>query len=203
MYMTFRNMTAAPGKMPEAVMLLQRVAARLNSEHGGNFGVSMNVGGDPSALALASPWASLGDYESARNSMLGDAEIQGAIRMAADLMTSAQDTIGRIQVAPGERSAYASVNTAMISLPNIAEAVGLAIEIAQYVTDSHGTQVGVITAITGPRAGLMWLSPADSLAGLGELGEALAADGTYMEFFKRSEGLFVDGSLEASIWQML
>lgn len=203
MYMTFRNMTAAPGKMPEAVMLLQRVAARLNSEHGGTFGVSMNVGGDPSALALASPWASLGDYETTRNSMMGDAEIQGAIRMAADLMTSAQDTIGKIHVPPGDRSAYASVNTAMVSLPNITEAVGLALEIAQHVTEHHGTQVGVITAVTGPRAGLMWLSQADSLAALGELGEALAGDGTYMEFFKRSDGLFVDGSLEASIWQML
>jgi hypothetical protein len=203
MYMTFRNMTAEPGKMPEAVMLLQRVAARLNSEHGGSFGVSMNVGGDPTALALASPWASLGDYEAARNSMAGDADIQGAIRMASGLITSANDTIAKIHVPPGERSAYASVNTAMMRLPSITDAVGLALEIADHVTTNHGVQVGVLTAITGPRAGLMWLSHADSMAALGELGEALTGDATYMEFFKRSDGLFADGSLEASIWQML
>lgn len=134
---------------------------------------------------------------------MGDPEIQGAIRMAADLMVSAQDTIGKIQVPPGDRSAYASINIAMMSVPNIAGAVGLALEISEYVKANHGTELGVITAITGPRAGLMWVNHGDSMAALGELGEALAGDATYMEFFKRSEGLFIDGSLEASIWQLL
>ncbi len=164
----------------------------------------MNVGGDPSALALASPWASLGDYETARNSLMGDPEIQGAIRMAADLMVSAQDTIGKIHVPPGDRSAYASVNIAMMSLPNVAEAVGLALEIAQYVTDNHGTQVGVITAVTGPRAGLMWVSHADSMAALGELGEAL--NRRRRPTWSSSSAPRVSssmGSLEASIWQLL
>lgn len=201
--MTFRNMTVAAGAMQDAMTFVQWATNRLNTEHGGSFGVSISVGGDPSAIAVASPWETLGAYEATRNAGMADEQLASAMRMSSGLFTSAQDTIGRVLRAPGDRGNYANVNTAMMHMPAMTDAVAFALEVAEFVSANHGTEVGVMNATTGPRAGIMWLSYADSLDELAQLGEGLEADEDYLSFFKRSSDLFVDGSLEQSIWQLL
>lgn len=201
--MTFRQLTTAPGATADAVTFLQWIRDRLNSDHGGHFGVSVNIGTDASMVSIASGWETLGAYEAARASLMADDQIQFAIRTASDLFTGMQDTIARVLRAPGDRGNFANVNTAMMHMPAMTDAVALGLEVAEYVSSNHDTEVGVLNAMTGNRAGIMWLSYADSLDELAQLGEGLEADEDYMAFFKRSEGLMVDGSLEQSIWQLM
>lgn len=204
MYMTFRNMRVQDAsRMPDAIGMLQYIVERLNSEHGGNFAASMNVGGDPSALALASPWATLGAYEAARASLAADDELASAIRLATGMVTDVQDAIAKIIKPPGDRQNYATVNTVMMQLTAVTEAVPMALEVAEHVEQVSGNALGVLTAVTGNRAGLMWLGHSASMDDLADQADKLEADADYMAFFKRSETVFVPGTLEQSIWQML
>jgi hypothetical protein len=154
-------------------------------------------------LSLASPWERLGDYERVRDAIAGDAKIQSIMRLAGGLLLNTQDTIAQVVRPPSGRGAYASTNTAMMHMPAVADAVPFAIEVAEFVSAKFGRDVGVLTAMTGNRAGLMWLSYADSLDQFAEEGQQLETDPDYLAFFKRSESLFTPGTLEQSVWQVV
>ena len=203
MYMVFRNMSADMGRMQDVIALAVAARDRLNSEHGGSYGVSVNIGGDPGAISLASPFTSLGEYQAMRAAVAGDAQMQSITRLASPMLTSVQDTIAQVLKAPAGRGGFAQVNTAMMHMPAVVDAIGFALEVAQFVDNKLGQSVGVLTAVTGNRAGLMWLSYADSLDQVGTNGQALETDPAYLDFFKRSGSVFVPGSLEQSIWQIM
>jgi len=203
MYMLLRNITAHPGRMPDAIALAVAARDRANSEQGGHYGVSVNVGGNPAALSLAGVFETLGQYETMRAALAQDDEIQSIVRLSGDLITSVQDTIGQVMKPPSARGAYAQVNTAMMHMPAVVDAIGFALEVAEYVDDKLGRDVGVVTAMTGNRAGLMWLGYTESLDQLATESQTLETDPGYLDFFKRSESLFVPGSLEQSIWQLM
>ena len=203
MYMTFRMMHGEMARMPEAIELAVSARDHLNSEHGARYAVSMNVGGDPTALSLTSPWGDLADYEKVRAAVMTDPKLQSIVRMTSGLMSGTQDTIGQVLKAPSGRGAYAVVNTAMMHMPSVAEAVPFAVEVAEFVDTKLDGEVGVLSAVSGNRAGIMWLRYADSLAQAIEQGQTLETDTGYLEFFKRSESLYVPGSLEQAFWQIL
>jgi hypothetical protein len=203
MYMSFRQLTADPARLQDAVGFLSWVRDRINSEHGGSFGVAMNVGGNPSALSLASPWATLGAYEKAREGIMGDVELQSAIRMAAGIFTGSQDTIAQILKVPGPRKKWANVTTAAMNMATVADTIGFALEVAEFVESKTGNSVGVLTAFTGNRSGLMWIGYGDSLDEVAENSQKLETDPDYLAFFPRSEPLFMPGTLEQNLWQLL
>jgi hypothetical protein len=203
MYMTFRMMHGDLARMPEAIELAVRARDHLNSEHGARFAVSANVGGDPAALSLSSPWEDLADYERVRAAVLTDPKLQSIIRMTSGMVSGTQDTIGQVLKAPSGRGAYAVVNTAMMHMPAVADAVPFAIEVAAFVDTKLDGDVGVLAAVSGNRAGIMWLRYADSLAQAVADGQVLESDTEYLDFFKRSESLYVPGSLEQAFWQIL
>jgi hypothetical protein len=203
MYMTFRMMHGDLARMPEAIELAVRARDHLNSEHGARFAVSVNVGGDPAALSLSSPWEDLADYERVRAAVLTDPKLQSIIRMTSGMVSGTQDTIGQVLKAPSGRGAYAVVNTAMMHMPAVADAVPFAIEVAAFVDTKLDGDVGVLAAVSGNRAGIMWLRYADSLAQAVADGQVLESDTEYLDFFKRSESLYVPGSLEQAFWQIL
>jgi hypothetical protein len=111
MYMTFRMMHGDLARMPEAIELAVSARDHLNSEHGTRFAVSVNVGGDPTALSLSSPWEDLADYERVRAAVLTDPKLQSIIRMTSGMVSGTQDTIGQVLKAPSGRGSYAVVNT--------------------------------------------------------------------------------------------
>jgi len=203
MYMTFRMMHGDLARMPEATELAVRARDHLNSEHGARYAVSVNVGGDPTAMSLASPWESLADYEKVRAAVMTDSTLQSIIRMTSGLVSGTQDSIGQVLKAPSGRGAYAVVNTAMMHMPAVADAVPFAIEVAGFIDTKLDGEVGVLAALSGSRAGIMWLRYADSIADAVEQGQTLETDSEYIEFFKRSESLYVPGSLEQAFWQIL
>jgi hypothetical protein len=203
MYQVFRNMTVEMSRQQEAIEMITSARDRLNGEHGGHYGVSIAVGGDPTAVTLSSPFETLGQYEAMRMAVMQDAELQSIIRNSGGIITSAQDTIAQIIKPPGPRSTFAGVNVAMMHLPAVADSVAFAVEVANYVDQQTGNTTAVLTAMTGNRAGLMWVGFSDSLDDLAGNAQKLETDPHYIEFFARSEKLFVPGTLEQSIWQML
>jgi hypothetical protein len=203
MYMQFRNMRADMGKMQDAVGVATWARDRLNSDHGGNYAVSLNIGGDPSAISLSGAFATMGDYEKLRAAVAGDEGLQAVIRMSSDMIVETRDTITQVLRPPGDRGAIATVNTAMMHMPAVAEAIPFALEVCDYVKAKLGNDTGVMTAVTGNRAGLAWMGFSDSLEQAANDGQAMESDPDYLAFFKRSENLFVPGSLEQSYWQLL
>ena len=81
--------------------------------------------------------------------------------------------------------------------------IGFAIEVAEYAEQKTGRTVGVMAAKTGNRSGIMWATFAESLDQIMDDSQALETDPNWLEFFRRSEGLYVPGSLEDSIWQFM
>jgi hypothetical protein len=203
MYMTFRNMQAHMAHMADAVGVAVAARDHLNDHYGTNYAVSVNIGGDPSAISMTCPWGKLGDYDKVRTAIAGDARMQSLLRMGGAMLTSVQDTIGQILKAPGERGAFASVSVASMHMPAVAQAVPFAIEVAEYAEQKTGRTVGVMAAKTGNRSGIMWATFAESLDQIMDDSQALETDPNWLEFFRRSEGLYVPGSLEDSIWQFM
>jgi hypothetical protein len=203
MFMTFRNMRADMARMQDAIGVATWARDRLNSEHGGAYAVSVNIGGDPTAIALSGAFASMGDYDTMRAAVAGDDALQAVIRMSADMIVEINDAITQVLRPPGERGAIATVNTAMMQLPAVTEAIPFALEVSDFVKKKLGNDLGVMTAVTGNRAGLAWMGFSDSLEQAAADGQTLESDPEYLAFFARSEKLFVPGSLEQSYWQLL
>jgi hypothetical protein len=203
MYQLFRNMTVDMSRMQDALEMITTARDRLNSEHGGNYAVSVPIGGDPSAVSLSSPFATLGEYEKMRAAVSQDPVIQLIVRMGSGVMTSMQDTITQIVKPPGLRGPFVTVNRAMMHMPAVVDAMGFAVEVADFVEKKTGNVTGVMTVMTGNRAGLAWLGFSESLDQLAKDQQTLETDPDYLAFFARSESLFVPGSLEQGIWQML
>ena len=203
MYMTFRNMQADLARMQDAVAIAVAARDLLNNSYGANFAVSINVGGDPTAISMSCAWDKLGDYDAVRTAITADAQMQSLVRTGGAMLTGVQDTIGQVLKAPSGRGQYASVSVASMYMPAVADAVPFAIEVAEYAQGKMGRDVGVIAAATGNRSGIMWLSFAESLDQMMDDRQALETDPGYLDFFKRSENLYVAGTLEDSIWQLL
>lgn len=203
MYMTFRNMRANMGDMQDAIGVATWARDRLNSDHGGNYAVSVNVGGDPTAIALAGAFATMADYDKLRAALVGDDAMQAMIRMSSGMLVEVQDAITQVIRPPGDRGGIVTVNRAMMHMPSVTEAIPFALEVSDYVKAKLGNDLGVMTAVTGNRAGLAWMGYSDSLDQAAQDGQALESDPDYLAFFKKSENLFVPGTLEQSYWQML
>ncbi|MDH3754990.1 MAG: hypothetical protein OEU32_14055, partial [Acidimicrobiia bacterium] len=82
-------------------------------------------------------------------------------------------------------------------------ALAFALEVAEYSSGLTGSDAGVAMALTGDRSRLIWVSHAADMAEIQETGDALNADAGYLDFFKRSEGLFIESSLAATIWRRI
>ena len=119
------------------------------------------------------------------------------------MIVETTDAITQVIRPPGERGAIATVNTAMMHLPAVAEAIPFALEVSDFVKTKLDNDLGVMTAVTGNRAGLAWMGFSDSLDQAVQDGQTLESDPDWLAFFARSEGLFVPGSLEQSYWQLL
>ena len=203
MYMTFRQMKADPARLQDALGLMEFVVGRLNDEHGGSFGYSMQVGGDPSLVALSSPWETLGRYQAMREAIATDPELQSAIRLASDLFTDAQDMIGKVLNPPGERGAFVEINTARIHMPAVAEAMAFCQEVVEFAEGKTGRPLGLIAGHTGDRSQIAFVAYGDSLDHLETLSDQVEGDADFQTFYKRSEDLIVAGSAERNYWQLL
>lgn len=202
MYTSIRTLNVQPHRMQDAMGVVGYVVSQINENHGGAMTYSVMVGGDPSAISVAGGWETLGQFETARASWMADQEVASAMRMGSEMVTSMADMIAQVLKPPGDPQAYALVNNATMNMPAVADAVGFALEVSEFVEGKTGNPSGVLTAMTGNRSQIYWVGYAADLAQIENDTQGLETDPAYLEFFKRSEGLFAPNSLEQSIWQV-
>jgi hypothetical protein len=200
-YRTTRIIRTHPSQIQQAVGLVGDVVKLVNERHGGNLGMAVNVGGDPGALVVVGTFEHLSDYEAMRAGMAADTDIQALVTGNANPASSMEDTISKVLVPGGGPKGWVIANTARMHMPRVVEAITFGVEIAEYVTKLTGVPVSFSNATTGDRSRVMWSSTADSMAEIEALGDQTEGDAGYLDFFARSAGLYVDGSLNASIWQ--
>ncbi|NNE72604.1 MAG: hypothetical protein HKN26_02985 [Acidimicrobiales bacterium] len=201
--MSSRILRTTPAHMADAVGMVSWIVEKLNADHGAMLRASINVGTEPSTIAVAGGWEDLDQYQNARFSMAADAEIQSAFRLSENLFDNArtEDHLMKIHVPAGETvKPVTVVNTATMMLTRVAEAVAFGVEVSTTTTKISGVQSGFATALTGPRADVLWWNTVDSLADAAEVGDKLEADPGYLDLFARSDGLYQESSLEQSLW---
>ena len=205
MYLSTRVMRANGTRVPEAVALVSSIVEHINANHGSDFGVGTQIGGDPSAIGVSCGWENLGDYQAFLDSMGADESMPGRVAAADGLLmpADAEDAIWSILRPPGEPQEFTSVSSANVRISQIADALAFALEVAEYSSGLTGSDAGVAMALTGDRSRLIWVSHAADMAEIQETGDALNADAGYLDFFKRSEGLFIESSLAATIWRRI
>lgn len=203
MYMTVRRLRVKYGRMEDALAFVGYVVERINTEHGASSRAGVNIGGDPAAISISGDWQSLGEYDAMRASVMADTELQSAVRVSSALFTDAADSIVRVLKPAGDPDNIVVVNTARMYMPRVGEAVAFALEVADFVDVSTGNVSGVATAVTGDRSELSWFGYGENLDEMAQNADAIEGSEEYLSLFKRSEELFVPGSLRQSIWQFV
>lgn len=201
--MTMRRTHCAPGRLPEVIEAGLPLVEKINERFGVSLGASINIGGDPDLVGLSGAWETMGAYQDYRAALMADEELSAAGAAIGAMTNYTEDVIGRVLAPPGDAAAYSVLNQVRMHMPRIAEAIPFGLEICEMVEDKIGLKTGLIAATTGDRSVLAFVGRLGSLDEAAETAETLEADPEYLELFKRSEGLFVDGSLEQSLWQRL
>jgi hypothetical protein len=202
MYVMSRLMRARSGAaVPQAIQMTNYTTAHINSTHGTEFGVGVQIGGDPLLIGITGGFESLADYEKLRAALQTDQEFQAALQMGDHLYdNSTEDTLWNVRIPPGEQDAVSQISSVRVELTRIVDAMTFAAEVATTVSGTTGNTVGVATAATGDRSRLVWVGYGPSLAQVEQDGEALEANEEYLDLFKKSEGVLQPNTLEQNIW---
>lgn len=201
MYISSRRVDAHNGKMGEALPIVSWVIGAINERHGGDMAASIEIGGNPNAISVTGTWESMGAYQAARASYLADAEIGGAINLAANVADMVEDRIAQVLRPPGERAEFSAVNFAEMDLTAIAEAIPFVLEVAEKASATTGMETGVVQARTGLASTVAWVTHADSLQTLQDSNDKLMADPEFLAFYARSATCMVPGTLIQTLRQ--
>jgi len=203
MYVSSRNLQATSlATVPQAVALVNHVVGLINDKLGAQLSASTQVGGDPTIIGVLGLYESLAEYERVGREMALDEEIMAAAQIGSHLFTpNTIDGLWNLRMQPGEPSTYSTTTSARMELARINDAMAFAAEVATTIESITGSAVGLATAITGDRAKIVWVGHNASLADLEAQTDLLESNDTYMDLFKRAEGLVVPNTLEATIWR--
>jgi len=193
-----KNMAAlsdASGVVVEAI-------THLRKEHGVDLAAATEIGGDALAIGINGIYEHLADYEAFRAGMAVDEDFGKILQAGENLFSdSVEDTVWKLRLAPGEeRQRFTVVNQAQVVLEQVVDAMAFAADVASTIGGITGTPVGLVTAQTGDRSRILWVSYAESLAQLEEDEETVEANDEYLDLYKRSAGLIVPNTLEEHIW---
>ncbi len=200
MYATSRVMRATTfAALPEVTSIVEHI----NAHHGSDFSVGTQLGGDPAAIGVTTMWEKLADYQAFTDSMASDEALMTRIIGVQDMLIAGatEDTIWSILRPPSEPEEFTTVNAANMRVSQTADCVAFALEAAEHISSVTGNEIGVVTAFTGDQSRLLWVGNNASLAGIQETNAKLMADADYLALFKRSEGLFVESTLNSTIWR--
>ncbi len=201
MYVTSRMLTTtSAADMPQAVGLINFIINHINSTHGAELGAATMIGGDPSVIGINGRYETLADYQKLAMALQADTEFQSVVQLGSHLFADLQDTIWNVRIPAGEPQAITTITSVNVNLPRVGEAVTFAAEAAATIGSITGSTVGVATAVTGDRTRLLWAGHGADLAELEANTAELEASEEYLDLFKRSEGLFIPGHFDQSIW---
>jgi len=203
MYVSSRNLQATSlATVPQAVALVNHVVGLINNKLGAQLTAATQVGGDPTIIGVLGRYENLAEYERIGLEMALDEEITAAAQMGGHLFgPTTVDGLWNLRMQPNEPSNYSTTTTARIELTRINDATAFAAEVATTIESITGNAVGLATAITGDRSRIVWVGHNTSLADLEAQTNLLESNDTYMDLFKRAEGLVVPNTLEATIWR--
>ena len=130
------------------------------------------------------------DYQTFVEGYMADPKIQVAFNTADSVVSEAQDQIGQILRAPGERKQFAQMNTGRIRHTRYAEGIEFAMNAGELISSIAGTEMGLMSPVTGDLYDLNFVWYAESLQGLMDLQGKLNASEEYQELFANGSELF-------------
>ena len=197
MFSRLLTLSGSPRRsMPWAVGITEYVNAHSSLEVScwlGNFGYPIGT----------VAWSALVESQAALTAgtaeLLVDPGYFDMIESAEDMVAGpGQDSLRElIYGTPGEPpaiGAIANVTTATAIVDRMADAVGWAVEIGQYVESVIGTPVAVLTDLFGTLGKITWIASGPDSAASDAARAKLNADGDYLKRISGSKGLFIEGS---------
>ncbi len=191
------TLTGSPRKsMPWAVGITEYVNAHSSLSvtcWAGNFGYPIGT------VAWSSMVESQAALAAGTAGLLADGGYLDMIESAADLVSSpGQDSLREVLYGtPGEPPAVgsiATITTATALVDRMADALGWAVEIAQYVEAVIGTPVAVLTDVFGTMGGVTWITSQPDVASADAARAKLNGDGDYLKRISGTKDLFIPGS---------
>ena len=110
MYVTGREIIPTTGRLQDALSFVTTITGSMNEKFNSNLAVSVELGGNPNKIWITGFWATMGDYQTFVEGYMADPKIQVAFNTADSVVSEAQDQIGQILRAPGERKQFAQMN---------------------------------------------------------------------------------------------
>lgn len=202
MYVTGREIIPTQGRLQDAMAFVTTMTGSMNEKFNSNLAVSMEVGGNPNKLWITAFWATLDDYQSFVEGYSADPTLQVGFNVADSVVAEAQDQIGQVMRAPGERKQFAQMNTGRIRHTRYAEGIEFAMNAGELISSIAGTELGIVTPITGDLYDINFVWYADSLQGLKDLQDKLNASEEYQELFANGSELF-ESKYESNIVMMV
>ena len=95
---------------------------------------------------------------------------------------------------PPPVGAVAQITTATALVDRLADAVGWAVEIAQYLEGVIGTSIGVLADVYGTMGGISWIGVVPDAAASDASRAKIAADTSYLGRLVATKDLFIPGS---------
>ena len=201
MFVAGRTLTAKSGRMADALSLTGAVMSMLNEKYGTNYSIRVDIGGNPNAIFLVTPFETLADYEQMRMSYMADQEINSMLVGSESIGDIVEDRLGEIIKPMGEFASFASVNTVRVETPKQMEATAFCLEVAELATSISGDEVGLVRPLTGDISELFFVSNFASMEDLNQSNVKLSENEDWLALYEKSIGLIVPGSLHYAIRQ--
>ena len=202
MYVTGREIIPTTGRLQDALSFVTTITGSMNEKFNSNLAVSVELGGNPNKIWITGFWATMDDYQTFVEGSMADPKIQVAFNTADSVVSEAQDQIGQILRAPGERKQFAQMNTGRIRHTRYAEGIEFAMNAGELISSIAGTEMGLMSPVTGDLYDLNFVWYAESLQGLMDLQGKLNASEEYQELFANGSELF-ESKYESNIVMMV
>ena len=186
MYVSARKITAANGRMEDAIAFATMLTQRINEKLGSDLGLAVEVGGDPNVLWLNGRWESLGDFQKFNEAFYADPQLVAAAAVTDSVASVTSDQINRMHRAPGDRNAYAVLSRGRIQMENFVSAMAFMDELAELATSVGGVETGIALPVTGDRYEAIFVQFAASMQELQDLDEKLFASEDYLAMFAKA-----------------
>jgi hypothetical protein len=136
--------------------------------------------------------------------LLADGGYLDLLESAADLVTTPGEDLLRELVHgtpsdPPPIGAVATITTATAVVDRMGEALGWAVDIAQYGEGVIGAPIAVFTDVFGPMGGITWISVHPDVAASDDARAKLRADPGYLERLVGTKGVYIPGSGHVSL----
>ncbi|MBR13093.1 MAG: hypothetical protein CL442_08145 [Acidimicrobiaceae bacterium] len=193
MYLWNRQITFDLGRWAEGVATTLAAVELFNSKSATHTDAWMPASvGAPNVMGLSSRLEAFAPFAEERAGLLADPDVLAAVAASGPCVTEVEDRLSRIIHVAGERGDVPAVFSAVAwqAHPHdLRAAVAWATEMADHVHAVHGHPVFVGASQWGLPNGLILGTSYDSLAEFEAAGDAIQAEGSFLDRIERSAGM--------------